>query len=612
MAEEAGAEPEPVQPFLTVHTMHPIHPLRSFEAPTEHLHAGQQYQSYERTRFMEKGNEVELPQQQRREKQKQQEQQPKMQEDILMADRAVQVAGRAQPMQHADIVSQKSSYALNSLMVLADAAVERLRQEQAAEAEERASTIIDGDAMDTSVDERQSVMFQQQGQQRQQQQHIQKWQQDQQQQYQYQQQEQQRQYQPYQRQHQDQQQQYQYQQQEHQRQYQQQGQEQHQQYYHQEQQRQHEQQHQGQQQQYEQEHQGQQQQYQQEHQRLQQQPELQLQQHQSQSQNQPVYLNAPIMSVMPPVVWIMKADHRTRLKFIVDVVNINNEPYIQLDKHHLLRATYAEWLLNGSNETVRQERYRDWTSVRHQGRPSILYELYPIGQYAYTPANGRRKKSPQEYRPFLDPYGRVYLTGENKVLKDSPVIPLQISTEIEGWEMEAICRLDPDICHQDFVDRMVFDHGPTVTAGTSGGKTVNAKSRPGKGTLNHRRRRDRMKMRVLPWPLPGQLSYSDAQVVKQLDDWGKANNSTARMEDLTKEEIDIQCAILYGGHLERSGSKAQDDQTRLKTFQTNLALVRTAYPDDSEEVKMVQGRIDELLAKMQSVQKQGDLGSEIR
>ncbi|KAL2417707.1 hypothetical protein ABEF95_012785 [Exophiala dermatitidis] len=593
MAEEASAGPEPIQPFLTVHTMHPIHPLKSFETPTEHLHAGQQYQSYERTRFMEKGKEREFSQQQQQ-REKQQKQQLKMQKDVVMTDPTVQVAPMAHPVQHANIVPQPSSYALNSLMVLADAAVERLRQEQVAEDEERASTIIDGDAMEGVVDVEQPVVFRQQQLDHDKQQQFQLWQQDQQQQYRYHQ----------------------------QRQYEQQGQEQHQQYYHQEQQRQYEQQHQGQQhqyqqqhhgqqQQYEQEHQGQQQQYQQEHQQLQQQPELQLQQHQSQpqSQNQPVYVNVPVMSVMPPVVWIMKADQRTRLKFIVDVVNINNEPYIQLDKHHLLRATYAEWLLNGSNETVRQERYRDWTSVRHQGRPSILYELYPIGQYAYTPANGRRKKSPQEFRPILDPYGRVYLTCENRVLKDSQVMPLQVSTEIEGWEMEAICRLDPDICHQDFVDRMVFDHGSIGATGVTGGSrtaVANAKSRPGKGTLNHRRRRDRMKMRVLPWPLPGQLSYSDAQVVKQLDDWGKANNSTARMEDLTKEEIDIQCAILYGGHLERSGSKAQDDQTRLKTFQTNLALVRTAYADDSDEVKMVQCRIDELLAKMQSKKQAGD------
>ncbi|EXJ80464.1 hypothetical protein A1O1_08609 [Capronia coronata CBS 617.96] len=306
-----------------------------------------------------------------------------------------------------------------------------------------------------------------------------------------------------------------------------------------------------------------------------------------------VEVQAPViqMPAMPPVIWIRKADHTTRLRYVVQIININNEPYIKVDDNNLLYATYAEWLLNTDNTTLRQEQYRDWTSKRNAGRPDILFELFPIGQYDFTPANGRRKKSPHEFRPLLDPYGRVLLTGEHRPLKWSPVMPIKVSTEIEGWEMEALCRLDPNICHQDFVDRMVFNPLGRANGGTT-------KDRPSKGTLNHRRRRDRMRMRVLPWPVPRQLSYSDSQVVSQLDDWGQANNSTARLADLTKEEIEVQSAIMYGGHLERSGAHAQNDNVRLRNFIANLALVRKAFAEDSEEVNIVKTRMADQLRKM--------------
>ena len=99
------------------------------------------------------------------------------------------------------------------------------------------------------------------------------------------------------------------------------------------------------------------------------------------------------------------------------------------------------------------------------------------------------------------------------------------------WEMEAICCLNPDICHQDFIDRMLPN--------PSGGR-----SRPSKGTLNHRRRRDRMKMRILPWPLPSQLTYSDQQIFKELNNWQPAENTTMGLRDLSNEGIKLQEAIM--------------------------------------------------------------------
>ena len=290
--------------------------------------------------------------------------------------------------------------------------------------------------------------------------------------------------------------------------------------------------------------------------------------------------------ILPAVVFMKTADAYTRIRYAVDILTINGEKYLRLDDTHFLCAVNADYLLTGENVTIRRAPYRHWQPDRRAGRPQILFMVYPIGEYAYSVENNRRKKAPQEFRPQLDNFGRILLNAFDRPLKFSNVMPSPISTEIEGWEMEAICRLDPDICHQDFIDRMLPHPG--------GGK-----SRPSKGTLNHRRRRDRMKMRILPWPLPRQLSYSDQQVVKELDEWQLAENTTMGLRDLSKEEIETQEAIMYGGHFERSGkSNALGDQVRLEQMRVNLGRVRGRFDEGSEEVRMVKGRIKWLLGKM--------------
>ncbi|OQV08228.1 hypothetical protein CLAIMM_12537 [Cladophialophora immunda] len=294
--------------------------------------------------------------------------------------------------------------------------------------------------------------------------------------------------------------------------------------------------------------------------------------------------NSPI-PVLPSVIRIKQADAYTRLRSTVDVLSVNGEKYLRIDETHFLYAVNASWLQAGENVTIRRAPSRHWQAGRHIGRPEILFMLYPLEEWAYTPINNRRKKAPQEFRPQLDNYGRVLLNAFDRPLKFSNIMPQRVSTEIEGWEIEAICRLDPDICHQDFIDRMLLSPG-------------HGKARPSKGTLNHRRRRDRMKMRVLPWPLPRQLSYSDQQIVNELSQWQMENNTTVGLRDLSKEEIEMQEAIMYGGHFERSGANAQNDRARLEQFWVNLTLVRTKFAEDSEEVRMIRNRIAVQLEKM--------------
>jgi hypothetical protein len=295
------------------------------------------------------------------------------------------------------------------------------------------------------------------------------------------------------------------------------------------------------------------------------------------------------IAILPPVIFFQRADGSTRVRYAVDVLTVQDQKYVRLDETHFLYAVKVDPQFlseHVGNRTMRQAQYAHWQGDRNGGRPEILFELYPKGQYDYSPATGRRKKAPHEFYPQCDEHGRVLLNFFDRPLKNSHVIPFAISTEIEGWEMEAICRMDPDICHQDFLDRMLPD------------SALNGKTRPTKGTLNHRRRRDRMKMRILPWPLPRQLSYSDQQVVKELDASQVENNTTRLLQDLSKEDIEIQEAIMYGGHFERSGpNKALNDRARLEQMKVNLRLVRTKFDEGSEEVRMMKQRIVGILKK---------------
>ncbi|ETI23068.1 hypothetical protein G647_04864 [Cladophialophora carrionii CBS 160.54] len=301
--------------------------------------------------------------------------------------------------------------------------------------------------------------------------------------------------------------------------------------------------------------------------------------------------------LLPPVVFMQVADARTRVRSGSTILTIKGEKFVRVDDTHLLYAVNAEYLLGGTNTTIRRYQCGDWPShvpsVANERavRPAVLFELYPTGQYAYTAENGRRKQAPQEFRPQCDVFGRVLLNAHDRPLKFSKSIPYKVSTEIEGWEMEALCRLDADLCNQDFLDRML----PNTVVGGSG----RGRGRPSRGTLNNRRRRDRMRLRILPWPVPHDLSYSDQRLIKELDNWEIQENSTMRLRDLMKDEIHMHEAIMYGGHFERSGTHhALHDQARLEQLWVNLRLVRTKFAEDSDEVQLVKDRVVRLLQKM--------------
>lgn len=287
---------------------------------------------------------------------------------------------------------------------------------------------------------------------------------------------------------------------------------------------------------------------------------------------------------LPGFLRIVAADPEMRVRHDTPVVYINNETYVKLDDRHLVPAFTDHRLVDGENITIRHRINADWTGERRAGRPKVLFLLVPQESWEFTAERNRPKKPPNAFEPEIY-NGHIVLNGRGKALKCSPMMPLRCSTDIEGWEMEALYRYDPTLCHQDFIDRMVVN--------LPAGKTI-----PTPGTLNHRRRRDRLKMRAIPWPTPNHLSYSDQQVLKEFGPVGVTQNVTWLLEDLTKEQVDVHTAITYGSHLERSGGNAQDDRSRREKFRSNLRLVRSKYAENSEEVGMVLGNIAVELEKM--------------
>ncbi|KAJ9612494.1 hypothetical protein H2200_004091 [Cladophialophora chaetospira] len=289
-------------------------------------------------------------------------------------------------------------------------------------------------------------------------------------------------------------------------------------------------------------------------------------------------------AAIPSVVFMKLADKHTRVRYTSEILTIKGEKYVRLDETHFLYAVNAEYLLEGDNTTLRRRMHAGWPeSASDHGapRPEVLFELYPKGQWEYTEENDRLKKVLPDFRPQCDIFGRVLLNAEDRPLKFSLHIPYRVSTEIEGWEMEALCRYDPELCNQDFCDRMLPNSALIV------------RGRPSTSSLNHRRRRDRIRMRLIRWPVPAELSYAEKQTMKQLSEQEIERNSTEQLSDLTKEECELTEAIMWGAGFEHFGSNrtSLDRGVLWKRIEANLSLVREHFAADSEEVQMVTTRL---------------------
>jgi hypothetical protein len=114
----------------------------------------------------------------------------------------------------------------------------------------------------------------------------------------------------------------------------------------------------------------------------------------------------------------------------------------------------------------------------------------------------------------------------NKPMLDYPEIPSTLSSELEGWHLEAICRSNLAIKNDDVLSRMP----PIVNKKTKLEQVMNY------STLNMRKKRFRARTACLAWDIrPGSDKVNDL-VRALVPAEHKAANSTKGFRDLTADE----------------------------------------------------------------------------
>jgi len=78
-----------------------------------------------------------------------------------------------------------------------------------------------------------------------------------------------------------------------------------------------------------------------------------------------------------------------------------------------------------------------------------------IGRSENTPMRGAFDPSFVKPEWLTDDYGRICLCPDGHPIEAHPGMPLTISTDIEGWHVDVIRRLNPSIKNNDFRQRML-------------------------------------------------------------------------------------------------------------------------------------------------------------
>ena len=148
--------------------------------------------------------------------------------------------------------------------------------------------------------------------------------------------------------------------------------------------------------------------------------------------------------------------------------------------------------------------------------------------------------------------GHIVLDLDNDPVLKWHEIPLVLSSAYEGYDMEVVRRLNPQITYRDFRARMPrsFIKGSKV------------KSAWGASTLSMRNTRFRLSACCLAWEdregsdkLKG---YLDSLLPQECQD----ANSTEGFRDLTAYEVEKAKAANKGHFLKRAGGRALDEATR--------------------------------------------------
>jgi len=172
-------------------------------------------------------------------------------------------------------------------------------------------------------------------------------------------------------------------------------------------------------------------------------------------------------------------------------------------------------------------------------RPDILFQYEKRDK-------PEEERSAQQYPGFLRHRGRIVLAPDpvpHRPVLDYPEIPLTLSSNTEGWLLEAICRLNDSIILQDLRDRMPLDRQ------TSDNR------------LSMKRSRYRWRSGSLSWnPREGREAikgYLDKLIPEHL----LKNNTTEGFRDLEDHEIEEMKAKNKGKYPERRRKKSHDQGT---------------------------------------------------
>jgi hypothetical protein len=193
-----------------------------------------------------------------------------------------------------------------------------------------------------------------------------------------------------------------------------------------------------------------------------------------------------------------------------------------------------------------------WTKDR---RPEILFQYKKSGH-----------SNPTHLITYLiDPYGRVVIDEENHPVRHFDVLPLTISTEVEGWRLEAWMRIDDRIRYNDIRARMLI-RDTSMRAGKR------SQIAPLPNTMQMRRLRARGRGRCLAWKPSNKPTNFDALLDAEMTSGMKAANTTRFLEDLTSEEFKALNETSYGTRFVRAGDNAISPSERDRRWQSASSL----------------------------------------
>ena len=165
-------------------------------------------------------------------------------------------------------------------------------------------------------------------------------------------------------------------------------------------------------------------------------------------------------------------------------------------------------------------------------RPEILFRIYEDGV------------KPEKAEIWLD-NGRVVLDPDNHPVIDYPQIPKACSSQMEGWNMQAIQRINPRISHMDFRARMPHTQGP------------DKKPLFGPTTFSNRMWRFRKEACCLSLRRRAGTEALKKYIIDLLPMQCMMDNSTREFRDLTKEELATMDRLNKGKFTERAGVRSQ-------------------------------------------------------